>query len=137
MPSRTVIAQPIQRGETFRYTTTVNNVAGAPIDLNDEATITSFTITLYRADTNAVINSRNAQSILGTASGGVYPGANQHTLGNTGLLTWNAVAADTSPTITADTKVVARYTLTYVLSGATHVGIHEVQFTIQALPTVS
>lgn len=135
--SRRNLNAHVYKGESFVYTATLKNEAGTGIDLNDEATITSFTITHYRADTGATVNSRNGQNILGTASGGVYPGANQHTLGNSGLLTWTATGSDTNVAVTAATTMVIRYTLVYTVSAVSRTAIHEATYTLYPLQTVS
>lgn len=131
MPSRTIIGVPIQQGETFTYTATIRNEAGVVVDL--PAATTAATLTFYRADTNAVINGRISQDIRGLGTG-----ANNHSLTSSGVLTWKSVPNDTSFIIASDTKVVARYEITYNdAQSVSRVGVHEVEFTIQVLPVVS
>lgn len=131
MPTRSTIGNKVQKGESFNYTAVVKDESGTAIDLTDAAV--DVTLTYYRTDTNAAINSRNAQAVVtaGVAS-------NEHTVDASGNLTWKAVPDDTSFSQTADTDVVARYTITYDDGAAVErTGIHEVIFTIENLPNVS
>lgn len=131
MATRTILGTKIQDGETFLYSTIVRDEANAVVNLQTAAT--AATIHYYRKDTGASINSRNGQDIRGGGTG-----TNQHTLGTAGQLTWKAVAADTNFVTTADVTVVARYTVTYD-DGASvsRTAIWEIEFTIEALTTVS
>ena len=131
MPSRTILGTAIQNGETFTYSAIVRDESGNVINL--QTALTAATITYYNKTALTDINSRLAQDIRGAGTG-----TNQHTLGTAGQLTWKAVVADTNLGLASDTAVVARYTLTYN-DGASvsRTGVHEVDFTIQALPTVT
>ena len=127
MPTRTILVNKVQKGETFKLVSTVKNELGAALDLT---AVTSAKLSYYHALTPyAAINSRNDQDITG---------GNQHTLESNGTLTWKGTTSDTNFAQTVDTDVVARYT--YVYNDAQSVartGIHEVKFSIEALPTVS
>jgi hypothetical protein len=131
MPSRTILGTPVQSGETFNYTATIRDEAGVAINL--QTATTAATLSYYRKATGVTINSRLNQDVRGGGTG-----ANNHTLGTTGLLTWKSVVADSSFAGATDTPVVARYTISYN-DGASvaRVIVHEVEFTIEGMPVLS
>lgn len=130
MPTRTIVQQPIQSGETPDVVFTLVDVNNAAIDI--PADVTAMTLTYFTDDNATQINTRLSQDVRGAGSG-----TNEHTLTNAGLVTWKMEAADTSG-ITSDTTVVARYTYTYNDGGAIpRTGVHEIQMTIEGVKVVS
>jgi membrane-bound lytic murein transglycosylase len=132
MATRTQLGALVQDAETFTYSTTILQEDGVtPVDLTD-ANTDAF-VTLYRADTNAAINSRNAQQVItaGVAS-------NNHTGTALGVLTFKSVAADSTLGESANVSVVLRYRIQYNDGAAVaRDGTHEVQFTVEPLVTVT
>lgn len=116
----------LQVGETFKLVSVIRDEAGAVIDLTNAGV--GVTLSYYRDDTKAAINSRNAQAVVTAGSA-----SNQHAVTNQGVLTWTAVAADTNIVITQVTSVVARYTVTFPTS---RVLIQEIEFKLQPLATL-
>lgn len=119
-------------GGTFNLAAVIQDEDGNAVDLTDAA-VDGF-IDYYddSGATGAAINSRLNQQIItaGVAS-------NEHTVDASGNLLWKSEVADTS-SITADTVVVARYTITFDDGAAVErTAIHEIQFTVQAPKTVS
>lgn len=138
MATRKVFGLKVQDGETFKYTFIATDEAGVAINVTLSASLTSMTLSYYNKATGATINSRSAQNVLGTASMGVYPGANNHTLATNGTVTWKGAALDTSFVTTADVTVVARYTYVYPdAATVARTSIHEIEFTIEALTALS
>ena len=124
--SRIVKNVTLQVGETFKLVSVVRDEAGAAINLTGASI--GVTLSYYRDDTKAAINSRNAQAVVTAGSA-----SNQHAVDASGNLTWNAVAADTNIVITQVTSVVARYTISFPTS---RVLVQEIEFKIQPLATV-
>lgn len=130
MPTRSDLGAKVQEGETFLYSTIVKDELGVAIDLTDAAV--DATVSYYIKATGATINSRNAQTII---TAGV--GSNEHTPGADGSLLFKSLVAD-APAVAADTPVVLRYTITYDDGAAVErTGIHEAEFVIEDLPTLS
>ena len=71
---------------TRRYTATIKDELGNALA---GTSLTTMTLTLYHLKDGAIINSRNAQDILGAGSG-----ANDVTIDANGLLTWTLRPAD-------------------------------------------
>lgn len=131
MPSRTIFGTKIQEGETWTYQATIVDETGAAVDLT-AATVTG-TVDFYFKSTNASINSRLNQSVI---AAGVP--ANNHTTTAGGVITWKAVALDSVVTGGADSQVVYRLEIDYNDGAAVaRTLIHEVEFTIESLPTVT
>ena len=138
MATRKLFGLKVLDGETAKYTAVIKDENGTAINITLSASLTSMTITYYNKATGATINTRNAQDVLGTPSMGVYPGANNHTLASNGTLTWKLAAADTNFVTTANVTVVARYIYVYPdAQSVARTGIHEFEFTIEKLDTVS
>lgn len=117
-------------GGTFNLTAVIQDESGAAVDLTG-ADVDAF-LTYYDDDAATAINSRLNQQVVtaGVAS-------NNHTVDASGNLTWKSVVADTS-SITTDTVVVARYTITFDDGAAVErTAIHEIQFEVEAPKTVS
>lgn len=130
MATRTVLNQKIQSGETPDLTFTMVDVDGNAIDIPTD--VTAMTLSYYTADDDTQINTRLNQDVRGGGSG-----TNEHTLDAAGLVTWKLETADTSG-FAVDTTVVARYQWTYNDGAAVaRTGIHEIQFTIEGLQTIS
>lgn len=118
----------INEANSFKYTATLADEDGNPITL---ASIVSATLDLYDDETLEVINNRAQQDILN---------ANDVTIDPTsGLLTWDALAADTP--IVADNVVAgdtephtALFRIEYN-SSADHLN-HELHLHIVQLPKV-
>ena len=135
---RKVFGLRLQDGETAKYTAVIKDETGTAIDITDNTKLTSMVLTYYNKATGVTINSRNGQNVLGTASMGIYPGANNHTLNANGTLTWKLAAADTNTPTTANITVVARYTYVYPdAASVARTGIHEFEFVIEALDVTS
>ncbi len=131
MPTRTQFGTKIQKGETYTYTATITDETGAAVDLT-AGTVNAF-VTLYFKSTNAAINTRNNQQVVtaGVAS-------NNHTVTAGGLITFKATASDSVVTGSADSPVVYRLEIDYQDGAAVaRTAIHEVEFTIEELPTVT
>jgi len=131
MPSRTIFGTKIQEGETWTYTATLVDETGTAIDLT--AGTVNGTVDFYFKSTLVSINSRLNQAAI--AAG--VPAFN-HTVTAGGLLTWKAAALDSVVTGSADSPVIYRLEIDYNDGGAiARTLIHEVEFTIEALPTVT
>lgn len=74
----------LKEQETGTYSFTVNDENGAPIPAS---AMNSVTLTLYVVHTGAVVNGRNAQSVLN---------ANQVTISEAGAVAWALQVADTA-----------------------------------------
>lgn len=131
MPTRTIFGTKIQEGETWTYEATLVDETGAAIDLT-AATVTG-TVDFYFKSTLVSINSRINQAVI--AAG--VPAFN-HTTTAGGLLTWKATALDSTVTGGADSPVVYRLEVDYNDGAAVaRTLLHEVEFTIESLPTVT
>lgn len=131
MATRTILGTKVQDGETFTYSATILDEDGTtPVDLT--AATTDVLCTLYRTDTNVSLNSRLAQSVItaGVAS-------NNHTGTAAGVLTFEGQIADSTLGASADVPVVIRYAIGYTGTGGARDGVHEVQFTVEPLVTVT
>lgn len=132
MATRLALGARVQDGETYTYRATILQEDGStPVDLTDANT--NVNLTLYRADTNASLNSRLNQAVIaaGVAS-------NNHTGTAAGVLEFKSVAADSTLAASADVTVVARYSVTYNDGAAVaRTGVYEVSFTVEPLVTVS
>jgi hypothetical protein len=131
MPTRTVFGTKIQEGETWTYQATIKDETGAVVDLT--AATVNGTVDFYYKDTLASINSRLNQAVI--AAG--VPAFN-HTTTAGGVITWKATALDSVVTGSADSPVVYRLEIDYNDGGAVaRTAIHEIEFVIEALPTVT
>ena len=132
MATRTILGAKVQNAETFTYTATILQEDGVtPVDLTDAAT--DVLVTLYRADTNASLNSRLAQSVITAGVASL-----QHTGTALGVLTFKAIAADSTVGAAVDTTMVLRYDIGYNDGAAVaRDGVHEVQYTVEPLVTVT
>lgn len=130
--ARTILGAQVQNAETFTYSATIVQEDGTtPVDLTDANTTVLFT--LYRDDTDASLNSRLNQSVItaGVAS-------NNHTGTAAGVLTFKSVAADSTVGASVNVNLVMRYQVTYNDGAAVaRTGIHEVQFVVTPLDTVT
>lgn len=130
MSTRTIIGTKLQEGETFNYVTTIRDSDGSLVDLTG-LDVDVF-CSLYVKATGASVNSRLNQQVVtaGVAS-------NEHTVTSAGVLTFKSVVAD-NPAIAADTTYIIRYTFSFDDAGAVaRTGIHEVEYTVEDLTTVS
>lgn len=131
MATRTVFGTKIQEGETWTYTATIKDETGAVVDLT--AATVSGTVDFYDKTTLASINSRLNQAVI--AAG--VPAFN-HTTTAGGVITWKATALDSVVTASADTTVIYRLEIDYNDGAAVaRTAIHEIEFVIEALPTVT
>lgn len=131
MATRTILGTKVQNAETFTYSATFIDEDGVtPVDLTDAGA--DVLVTLYRADTNVSLNSRLVQSVITAGVGSL-----QHTGTTLGVLTFEAIAADSTIGAAVDTIVVIRYLVTYTGTGGARAGIHEVQFVVEPLVTVT
>lgn len=131
MATRTIFGTKVQEGETWTYTATIKDETGAVVDLT-AATVDGVGDFYYKA-TLASINSRLNQAII--AAG--VPAFN-HTATAGGILTWKAAVLDSVVTGAADSPVVYRMEISYNDGAAVaRVAIHEIEFVIEALPTVT
>lgn len=136
MATRTILGNKPQDGEAFRYRATfLQEDKVTPVDLTSANTTVS--LVYYRTDTNVSINSRGTTATPQVViNAGV--GQNQHTGTAAGVLTFKAVPADTTLGGSANVTVVARYIVSYQDADTdTRTGIHEVQFEVEPLQTVS
>lgn len=131
MPTRTIFGTKIQEGETWTYQATIVDETGAAIDLT--AAAVGGTVDFYFKSTLASIAGRINQAVI--AAG--VPAFN-HTTTAGGVLTWKSLAADSIVTGGADSPVIYRLELDYNDGAAVaRTLLHEVEFTIESLPTVT
>jgi hypothetical protein len=112
----------VDEHETFFYTATLVDEAGAPVVL---AAVSTLTLTYYAVASGTIINNRNAQNVLN---------ANNVTLHATsGLLTWIGQVADTTCSATTPEGAYehrrALFTWTWGLPART--GRHEVDLHVR------
>ena len=123
----------VQDGETFTVEFTVVDESGTAVDLTTAATAMALTFYNSSLTGNPVINSRNAQDVFGGGSG-----ANNVTFTSAGVWTWKGTTADSTLGQSADSKVVARVSITYNDGAAvSRTAIQEITWTIEPLPTVT
>ena len=135
MATRTILGTKAQDGETFTYTATFLQEDGAtPVDFTDAVGAgTDVVASLYRNDTKAAINSRNAQAVITTGASVQAQWAGSAA----GVLTFKGIAADTTLAGSSDIIVVLRVNVSYQdAATVTRTGIHEVTFTVEPLDTV-
>ncbi len=136
--ARKVFGQHIQDGETFTYTAVIKNEAGVAINITQNTALTSMAFSLYNKATGVHVGARTSQDILGTVSGSTWPGAFNHTLATNGTLTYKATTGDTSGVTTAAITYVGRYVYVYPdAASVARTGVHEFEFTVDALDAVS
>jgi hypothetical protein len=131
MATQTTFGTKIQEGETWTYQATIVDETGAAVDLT--AATVNGTVDFYYESTNVSINSRLNQAVI--AAG--VPAFN-HTVTAGGVITWKAAALDSVVTGGADSPVIYRLEIDYNDGAAiARTLIHEIKFTIEALPTVT
>ena len=125
MSVRTTIAEPIPESSTAYISLTLTDIDGVTPLANADAILISLTVTLYNERTGSVVNSRTAQSILGTNGGTVTAG---------GVVTLRLDPADTASVGTGTNQRVALVTWTW--GAPLKTGRHEVAFTVTNLAQV-
>lgn len=131
MATQTIFGTKIQEGETWTYQATIVDETGAAVDLT-AATVDAL-VDFYYESSLASINSRINQAVIATGT----PAFN-HTTTAGGVITWKATALDSVVLSAADSPVIYRLQITYNDGAAVaRVLIHEIKFTIEALPTVT
>jgi len=138
MATRTATGARVQDGETFTYSAVVRDAAGVAVDLTD-AGVTGL-ISLYRDDTKAAVNSRDAQAAI-TAGVSVLDG----TPAAEGVLTVDAVGnlimkfdeLDSTLGLAVNTTMVIRWDIVFPDALAVERrAIHEATFIVEPLDTV-
>ena len=122
-----VFSSPVDEGTTATYAVTIKTSAGGAIANTD---ITAATLTVIDEETHQVVNSRNAQNILGSGLG-----ANNVVISVTADITWSLQAADTAVIDPTRTKKIeyhrAIFKFTTLIAAVTEISIHEVRFPIR------
>lgn len=118
---------PVQAGESCNIVATFHDMGGTAIA---KAALLSLTATLYDEATSAVINSRNAQSVLD---------ANQGAVASDGALTLRLTPSDAviagSVSVGATERHVLRLTWTWSDGVATRTGIDEWVLLVEKIAT--
>jgi len=128
--SVTTFPNVINEGETLAYVLQLDDGAGGAI-LNTD--FTAITLTLVDEETFVVINSRNAQDILGAGK----LGDNNVVFSTAALLTWNMQALDTPVVDPTGTKkyeyhrAIFRFEYDLGLGAGPEVAIHEVRLVVK------
>lgn len=115
---------PINEGSTARYACVLTTVAGVAID---SGAISAITATLRDVQTDAIVNSRDAQSVLNANGGALSTG---------GAFALILTPADTIQA-TGNTRTLQARRLTLEVTYDSGVITHEVTFYVRALADIS